>query len=106
MPVPDPSSGLARPLQAKDLKELEYVEYHCENLGMTWSLLGEYAPVDDYLFDNNVEIINGKLRIACGSGGKLGIVSFFPPCRAFEEKRELNFAFSSRAASDSQMALE
>lgn len=74
MPIPDESSGLSKPLQAKELKELEYVDYDCANLGISWSLLGEYTPNDDYLFDSKVEIIDGKLRIRCGPGGNLGIV--------------------------------
>jgi hypothetical protein len=68
-------SGLAKPLQVKDLKELEYVDYTCTTLGPTWSLFGEYIPGEDYLVDQNVAFFNGGLRIRCATGGVLGVVS-------------------------------
>ena len=38
---PPEDSGLSKPLQASDLKELQYIDYTCINKGKTWSLLGE-----------------------------------------------------------------
>ena len=54
--------------------ELQYIDYNCLNKGKTWSLLGEYVPGEDYQFNQNVAIIDGKLRIYCATGGVLGQV--------------------------------
>ena len=71
---PPEESGLTKPLQASDLYELEYIDYSCINKGKTWSLLGEYQPVEDYIFNSNVAIIDGNLRINCVTNGVLGQV--------------------------------
>ena len=71
---PPEESGLTKPLQASDLYELEYIDYSCINKGKPWSLLGEYQPVEDYIFNSNVAIIDGNLRINCVTNGVLGQV--------------------------------
>lgn len=73
-PMADPDSGLARPLQAEDIVELQHVNYSCIEKGSTWSLAGEFKPLLDFEFDDNVEIIDGKLRINCAIGGVMGKV--------------------------------
>ncbi len=73
-PIPDSESGLAKPVQAEDILELQHVNYTCEENGLTWGLLGEYKPEEDFAFDKNVEIVDGKLQIICGLGGILGKV--------------------------------
>ena len=73
-PIPDSESGLSKPFQAEDIKELEFVDYTCVEKGPEWSLLGEYKPGQDFSFDSNAEIIDGRLRIHCAIGGILGEV--------------------------------
>ena len=76
---PPRESGLAMPLQPKNITEQQYVEYSCVEKGPSWSLLGEYISGEDYVFDENVDIVDGKLRIKCirGAGsGTLGIVRY------------------------------
>ncbi len=70
-------SGLTKPLQAGDIKELEYIEYTCETLGATWALYGDYYFGIDHWFDVNlVSMVDGKLRVTCGGDGKMGNVSY------------------------------
>ena len=59
---------------ASCVKELEHIDYSCINKGKTWSLMGEYQPGVDYIFDHNVAIIDGNLRIYCATKGVLGQV--------------------------------
>ena len=75
--TPPRESGLAMPLQPKNITEREYVEYTCIEKGPTWSLLGEYISGQDFVFDDNVDIVDGKLQIKCIRGvatGTLGKV--------------------------------
>ena len=76
-PIPDSESGLSKPFQAENIKELEYVDYTCVEKGPEWSLLGEYKPGQDFSFDSNAEIIDGRLRIHCAIGGILGQVNTY-----------------------------
>ena len=73
-PIPYSESGLSKPFQAENIKELEFVDYTCVEKGPEWSLLGEYKPGQDFSFDSNAEIIDGRLRIHCAIGGILGQV--------------------------------
>ena len=40
--------------------------------------MGEYQPGVDYVFDHNVAIIDGNLRIYCATKGVLGQVPWTP----------------------------
>ena len=75
-PIPSADSGLSKPFQAENIKELDHVDYSCIENGPEFSLLGEYKPQEDFEFDSNVEIINGKIRIYCAIGGILGQVHY------------------------------
>ena len=75
--TPPRESGLAMPLQPKNITEREYVEYTCIEKGPSWSLLGEYISGKDFVFDDNVDIVDGKLQVKCIRGvtaGTLGKV--------------------------------
>ena len=85
-PIPDSESGLSKPFQAENIKELEYVDYTCVEKGPEWSLLGEYKPGQDFSFDSNAEIIDGRLRIHCAIGGILGQVYRYTVLHIFRQE--------------------
>ena len=77
-PKPPTKSGLFYAKSARPLKELEFLEYPCDG-GASWKLQGEYTPSQ---FDGtDAKIVDGKLRVYCGLGGKMGQVKVWPTCR-------------------------
>ena len=43
-------------------------------MSLSWSLYGEFKPEEDFVFDDNVAIIDGKLKISCALGAVMGKV--------------------------------
>ena len=88
------------PLQPKNITEGEYVDYTCIEKGPSWSLLGEYIRGEDFVFDDSVDIVDGKLRIKCIRGvtvGTLGKVNYIfrgthcGKMQIFVQKKKINF---------------
>lgn len=76
---PSLESGLRAPYQTQDVEERLYIDYPCRE-GHPWKLLGNYETPDEFDGDN-VQIVDGRLRVFCTQGGSFGEVRKWPTCR-------------------------